>query len=148
MLARRVGRTPKLGGDGAGIIAEVGDGVERFPVGDRVVASGMNRATGGTFAEYAVIPASKLAVLPEDIPWAVAGAIGNVGATAWIALGELAGEQAGDRVPVHGGSGGVGHMAIRIADDSDCREQKTLFTTPERSDSHRNHRFSIRYRRQ
>ena len=106
----------------------------------------MKHAAGGTFAESAVIPASKLAVLPEDIPWVVAGAISNVGATAWTALGELVGEQAGDRVPVHGGSGGVGHMAIQIADDSDCREQKTLFTTHERSDSHRNNRFSIGYR--
>jgi NADPH:quinone reductase-like Zn-dependent oxidoreductase len=106
------------GGDGAGIVAEVGAGVERVSVGDRVIASGLDRATGGTFAEYAAIPASKLASSPGDISWEVAGAIGNVGVTAWTALEELAGVQAGDRVLVHGGSGGVGHMAVQIAAES------------------------------
>jgi NADPH:quinone reductase-like Zn-dependent oxidoreductase len=75
----------------------------------------MDRAEGGTFAEYAAIPAEKLARLPEDVSWTAGGAIGNVGATAWTALEELAGIQAGDRVLIHGGSGGVGHAAVQIA---------------------------------
>lgn len=103
------------GGDGAGLVAAVGEDVEAFEPGDRVFASGMDRAEGGTFAEYAAIPAEKLAHLPDDVSWTAGGAIGNVGATAWTALEELAGIQAGDRVLIHGGSGGVGHAAVQIA---------------------------------
>ena len=103
------------GGDGAGVVAAVGEDVEAFEPGDRVFASGMDRAEGGTFAEYAAIPAEKLARLPEDVSWMAGGAIGNVGATAWTALEDLAGIQAGDRVLIHGGSGGVGHAAVQIA---------------------------------
>jgi NADPH2:quinone reductase len=103
------------GGDGAGVVAAVGESVEAFEPGDRVFASGMDRAEGGTFAEYAAIPAEKLARLPENVSWTAGGAIGNVGATAWTALEELAGIQAGDRVLIHGGSGGVGHAAVQIA---------------------------------
>jgi NADPH:quinone reductase-like Zn-dependent oxidoreductase len=103
------------GGDGAGIVAAVGDDVDSFAAGDRVFASGLDRAAGGTFAEYAAIPKTKLAHLPEDVSFEVGGAIANVGATAWTALAELAGMQPGDRVLVHGGSGGVGHAAVQIA---------------------------------
>lgn len=103
------------GGDGAGVVAAVGESVEAFEPGDRVFASGMDRAEGGTFAEYAAIPAEKLARLPENVSWTAGSAIGNVGATAWTALEELAGIQAGDRVLIHGGSGGVGHAAVQIA---------------------------------
>jgi NADPH:quinone reductase-like Zn-dependent oxidoreductase len=103
------------GGDGAGVVAAVGAGVGRFEAGDRVFASGMDRASGGTFAEYAAIPETKLAHLPGDVPFEVGGALGNVGATAWTALEEIAGVRAGDRVLVHGGAGGVGHAAVQIA---------------------------------
>jgi NADPH:quinone reductase-like Zn-dependent oxidoreductase len=103
------------GGDGAGIVAAVGRAVESFDVGDRVFASGMDRATGGTFAEYAAIPETKLAHLPAGVPFEAGGAVANVGATAWTALGELADLRPGDRVLIHGGAGGVGHAAVQIA---------------------------------
>lgn len=106
------------GGDGAGRVVAVGEDVDAFGTSDRVFASGMDRAKGGTFAEYAAIPAEKLAHLPNDVSWTVGGAIGNVGATARTALEELAGVQAGDHVLVHGGSGGVGHAAVQIATHS------------------------------
>lgn len=102
------------GGDGAGTVAAVGADVEAFEQGDRVVASGMDRAEGGTFAEYATVPETKLAPLPDDVPFEVGGALGNVGAAAWTALVEVAGVRPGDRVLVHGGSGGVGHAAVQI----------------------------------
>jgi NADPH:quinone reductase and related Zn-dependent oxidoreductases len=103
------------GGDGAGIVAAVGEGVETVEEGDRVFASGMDRAEGGTIAEYAAIPETKLARLPDDVSFETGAAIGNVGAAAWTALVEVAGMQPGDRVLVHGGSGGVGHAAVQIA---------------------------------
>jgi len=103
------------GGDGAGVVAATGDDVDRFQKGDRVIASGMDREAGGTFAEYAALPETKLAQLPDDVPFEVGGAIGNVGATAWTALEAVAGVSPGDRVFVHGGAGGVGHAAVQIA---------------------------------
>lgn len=106
------------GGDGAGVVTAVGRDVDRFDEGDRVFVSGMDRAEGGTFAEYATVPETKLARLPAAVPFEVGAALGNVGATAWTALEELAGIQAGDRVLVHGGSGGVGHAAVQIAASS------------------------------
>ena len=121
------------GGDGAGLVTAVGADVEAFEPGDRVFASGMDRAEGGTFAEYAAIPAEKVAKLPDGVSWTVGGAIGNVGATAWTALEELAGIQAGDRVLVHGGSGGVGHAAVQIAAHSGAEVITTAGTAAARS---------------
>jgi NADPH2:quinone reductase len=106
------------GGDGAGVVAAVGEGVERFSEGDRVFASGMDRAEGGTCAENAAIPETKLTHLPDDVSFEGGAAIANVGATAWTALEEIAGIQAGDRVLIHGGAGGVGHAAVQIASAS------------------------------
>jgi NADPH:quinone reductase-like Zn-dependent oxidoreductase len=103
------------GGDGAGVVVSVGESVERVADGDRVVVSGLDRAVGGTFAEYVAVPETKLAPLPEDVPWDVGAAIGNVGATAWTALTEVADVDPGDRVLIHGGAGGVGHVAVQVA---------------------------------
>lgn len=104
------------GGDGAGVVVEVGEAVEDFEIGDRVFASGMGHAAGGTFAEYVDFPAVKLAHLPEGAPFEVGGAIGNVGCTAWTALYDIAGLGPGDRCLIHGGGGGVGHVAVQLAD--------------------------------
>lgn len=103
------------GGDGAGVVVAAGADVERVEEGDRVLVSGMDRETGGTLAEYAAVPKTKLARLPDGIPFEVGGAIGNVGATAWTALETVAEIQPGDRVLVHGGAGGVGHVAVQLA---------------------------------
>jgi NADPH:quinone reductase-like Zn-dependent oxidoreductase len=112
-------RLPSIpGGDGAGVVAAVGEAVDRFEEGDRVFASGMDRAEGGTCAEYAAIPETKLAHLPNDVSFEGGAAIANVGATAWTALEEVAGIRAGDRVLTHGGAGGVGHVAVQIASAS------------------------------
>jgi NADPH:quinone reductase-like Zn-dependent oxidoreductase len=103
------------GGDGAGVVVETGRDVDRFEAGDRVFASGMGHAEGGTTAEYVAFPAIKLARLPETVSFEAGGAIGNVGATAWVALEDIAGLTTGDRVLVHGGAGGVGHAAVQVA---------------------------------
>ena len=102
------------GGDGAGVVSEVGEGVEAFDVGDRVFAGGMGHDEGGTFAEYAAIPATKAAHLPESVPFEVGGAIPNVGVTAWLALVDRIGLRPTERCLVHGGNGGVGHAAVQL----------------------------------
>lgn len=103
------------GGDGAGVVAEVGEGVAEFAAGDRVVISGLGGASRGTFAEAVAAPATKLARLPASVPFEIGAAIGNAGATAWTALVEHGEIEPGDRVLVHGGAGGVGHLAVQIA---------------------------------
>lgn len=103
------------GGDGAGVVAATGDRVDRFDAGDRVFVSGLDRAAAGTFAEYATVPASKVAALPEQVDFEAGAAVANVGATAWTALTEVVSVAPGDRVVVHGGAGGVGHVAVQMA---------------------------------
>jgi NADPH2:quinone reductase len=102
------------GGDAAGVVAEVGDGVETFTAGDRVFAGGMGHDDGGTFAEYATIPQTKVAHLPKSVPFEAGGAIPNVGVTAWMALVENAGLNPTDYCLIHGGNGGVGHAAVQL----------------------------------
>jgi NADPH2:quinone reductase len=114
---RELGEFPAIpGGDGAGVVREVGRDVDSFAAGDRVFASGMGHAEGGTTAEYVAFPAIKLARLPDAVGFEAGAAAGNVGATAWVALEEIAELRAGDRVLVHGGAGGVGHLAVQLAD--------------------------------
>ena len=102
------------GGDAAGVVASVGEGVKEFAVGDRVFAGGLGHDEGGTFAEYAAIPRMKVAHLPENLSFEVGGAIPNVGVTAWTALVERAGLEPTERLLVHGGNGGVGHAAVQL----------------------------------
>jgi NADPH2:quinone reductase len=102
------------GGDAAGVVAEVGDGVEEFAAGDRVFAGGMGHGEGGTFAEYATIPAMKVAHLPESVSFEDGAALSNVGVTAWMAFVEHAGLKPTEYCLVHGGNGGVGHAAVQL----------------------------------
>lgn len=109
------------GTDLAGVVEEVGDGVEGFAPGDRVFGTGMADDPRATFAELAVAPADHLAILPDAVPFTEAAAAAHVGGTAWRALvvhGHIA---PGDTVLVHGGSGGVGHLAVQLASTAGAR---------------------------
>ena len=103
------------GGDAAGIVREVGSEVSAFAVGDRVFASGMGHDNSGTFAEYGVVPAMKVAHLPESVSFREGSALANVGVTAWMALVERVGLEPTEYCLVHGGNGGVGHTAVQLA---------------------------------
>ncbi|MFJ8888509.1 zinc-binding dehydrogenase [Streptomyces sp. NPDC102402] len=99
------------GYDVVGRIVEVGAGVTDWRPGDRVAA--MPRYGG--WQEYAEIPASCLARLPEDLDAAEAVAMVTNGVTAWQMLHRLTDAAPGDTVLVHGASGGVGTVLTRIA---------------------------------
>ena len=101
---------PTLGSDIAGWVAEVGEGVTRFRVGDEVY--GDNLALKGGLAEYAVAPESAIATKPAGLSFAEASTIPQSGA---IALQGTAGAAAGRRVLVNGGGGGSGSFAIQLA---------------------------------
>lgn len=105
-----------LHGDVAGVIEEVGAGVTSFAPGDEVYGcAGGVRGFGGALAEYMVADARVLARKPAALSMAEAAALPIVAGTAWLGLFERARIQPGQRVLVHAGAGGVGHVAIQLA---------------------------------
>ena len=69
----------------------------------------------GAFAEYTVVQQSSLALKPQNISMELAASLPLVSLTAWQALVEIAKVQAGQKVLIHAGSGGVGSVAIQLA---------------------------------
>lgn len=103
------------GSDLAGTVAAVGDEVTAFEPGDRVFATALGNDHQGTCAEYATAPTDRVAPLPEAVDFETGAAIALVGVTAWQSLLARGGLQPGERALVHGGSGGVGHVAVQLA---------------------------------
>jgi NADPH:quinone reductase-like Zn-dependent oxidoreductase len=99
-----------LGSDIAGIVDQVGDGVNRFRRGDEVY--GDNLALKGGFAEYALAPESALALKPAELTFAEAATIPQAGA---IALQGTQKAGAGSRVLINGAGGGSGSFAIQVS---------------------------------
>jgi NADPH:quinone reductase-like Zn-dependent oxidoreductase len=105
-----------LGMDLAGVVRSVGAGVARFRVGDEVygLAGGIG-GLQGSLAEYAAVDADLLALKPANLSMREAAALPLIVITAWEGLVDRAHVQAGQTVLVHGGAGGVGHVAVQIA---------------------------------
>jgi NADPH:quinone reductase-like Zn-dependent oxidoreductase len=99
--------TQYAGYDGAGVVDEVGEGVDGVSVGDDVFGRGR-----GTQAEFAVL--TDWTAKPASIDWSVAGAAGVVVETSERAL-RLLGVKQGDTVFIDGGAGGVGAVAVQLA---------------------------------
>ncbi|MCP6762788.1 MAG: zinc-dependent alcohol dehydrogenase family protein [Fischerella sp. CENA71] len=105
-----------LGCDGAGVVEAVGAGVKNFSVGDEVYfCNGGLGAHQGNYAEYTTIDERFAAHKPKSVSFAVAAAAPLVLITAWEALYERGRLEPGDRVLIHAGAGGVGHVAIQLA---------------------------------
>jgi len=100
-----------LGWDIAGDIVEKADDVIDFEKGDAVFGITMGKA----YAEYVAVNASMMAHKPENISYQEAAGIPVAGVTAWEALVKSGNIKKGDRVLIHAGSGGVGHIAIQLA---------------------------------
>lgn len=96
---------------GAGIISNVGTGVTKLSVGDRVAV----QVEYGTYAQQICVSADNCFKMPATMPFDVAAALGLVYQTAHFALVERANIQPGDRVLVLGASGGVGSAAVQLA---------------------------------
>lgn len=104
-----------LGMDFAGTIEAVGDGVTDYAVGDEVYGcAGGLAALPGTLAEYIAADSRLIAHKPKHLSMREAAALPLVGITAWEGL-MRAGIKQGQKVLVHGGSGGVGHVALQLA---------------------------------
>lgn len=99
-----------LGNDGAGIVTEIASDVTDFVVGDRVVV----HAVGGTYGEEIVVPAKKVAKIPEKMDWAQAAGMVTTGLTAYNLLTHLLDVQPTDVVMIEGASGGVGSSLVQL----------------------------------
>ena len=104
-----------VGWDVAGVVEEVGYGVTRFAVGDRVFGMPRFPREAAAYAQYVTSPSRQLARLPDGLDDVEAGALPLAGLTAWQALVETADVQPGQRVLVLAAAGGVGHLAVQIA---------------------------------
>jgi NADPH:quinone reductase-like Zn-dependent oxidoreductase len=105
-----------LGIDLAGTVEAVGEGATAFRPGDDVY--GMTGGVGGlqgSLAEYAAVDADLLAPKPANLSLREAAALPLIFITAWEGLVDRAAVHSGQKVLIHGGAGGVGHIAIQIA---------------------------------
>lgn len=104
-----------LGMDFAGTIEAVGEGVTNFAPGDEVYGCAGGLADlQGTLAEYMLADARLIAHKPKSLSMREAAALPLVGITAFEGL-QRAGARAEQKVLVHGGAGGVGHVAVQLA---------------------------------
>jgi NADPH2:quinone reductase len=100
------------GAEVAGVIEELGDGVEGLRVGDRVLA--IPNFGGGGFAESTTASAAGVFPIPESMSFAAGAALHVVYQTGHLALHRRAHMQAGETLLVHAGAGGVGSAAIQL----------------------------------
>ena len=103
-----------LGHDLAGVVNRVGSAVTRFTAGDEVCAR-VRDGRIGTFAERIAVHEDDLAIKPTSLSMSEAASVPLVALTAWQALVERANLKPGQKVLIHGGSGGVGTYAIQLA---------------------------------
>jgi NADPH:quinone reductase-like Zn-dependent oxidoreductase len=99
------------GSDLAGVVAELGDGVDGFAVGDEVIGYTDNRASQ---AEFVLVEAEHLTAKPAGVPWPVAGSLYVAGTTAWAAVRAVSLSE-GDTLVVSAAAGGVGSIAVQLA---------------------------------
>ena len=112
------------GQEAAGTVEAMGEGVSGFVVGDRVGFTGAR----GTYAEYAVAPASDLLRLPEVLSFDQAAAVLTQGLTAHYLATSTYAIQPGDTVLVHAGAGGVGLLLTQVAKRLGARVLTTVST--------------------
>jgi NADPH2:quinone reductase len=105
-----------LHGDVAGVVEAVGTDVSGFAVGEEVYGcAGGVKGTGGALAEFMACDTDFLALKPTNLSMVEAAALPLVCLTAWEGLVDGANVGRGQTVLVHGGAGGVGHVAVQIA---------------------------------
>jgi putative PIG3 family NAD(P)H quinone oxidoreductase len=118
------GASDVIGLEMAGAVAEIGESVSGFAVGDRVCAV----LTAGGHAEFVVVPSSHALPIPASLDWTQAAAVPEVFSTAWdnvFTRGRLHG---GETLLVHGGSSGVGTATIQLAVRAGARVAVTAST--------------------
>ncbi|MFC8422501.1 NAD(P)H-quinone oxidoreductase [Streptomyces sp. NPDC057236] len=119
------GASPHPGLECSGRIAALGDGVSGWAVGDEVCAL----LAGGGYAEKVAVPAGQLLPVPEGLTVDQAAALPEVVCTVWSNVFMVAHLRPGETLLVHGGSSGIGTMAIQLAKAVGARVAVTAGTT-------------------
>ncbi|WP_153028595.1 NAD(P)H-quinone oxidoreductase [Amycolatopsis sp. YIM 10] len=104
------GASEIIGLECSGVIAELGEGVEGWSVGDEVCAL----LAGGGYAEKVVVPAGQLLPVPGEVKLIAAAGLPEVACTVWSNVVMHAGLAEGEVLLVHGGAGGIGTHAIQV----------------------------------
>jgi NADPH2:quinone reductase len=105
-----------LGHDGAGVVEAVGAAVSRVRPGQRVCfCNGGLGGDFGTYAEFAAVPESQLAAVPDGVDDTTAAALPLVLITGWESLYERAQLSVDEFALIHAGAGGTGHIAVQLA---------------------------------
>ncbi len=105
------GADPTPGLEVAGVIAELGAGVEQFAKDQPVCAL----TNGGGYAEYCVVPAAQALPWPDGFDAIQAAAVPETYFTVWANLFQMARVQSGETVLVHGGTSGIGMTVVQLA---------------------------------
>ena len=121
------GASEVIGLECSGTIAEVGEGVTDWSVGDEVCAL----LAGGGYASRVVCPAGQAMPVPAGVDLVTAAALPEVACTVWSNVFMVAGLKEGETFLVHGGAGGIGTMAIQVAAAAGARVL-TTGGTPEK----------------
>ncbi|HMO93238.1 MAG TPA: zinc-dependent alcohol dehydrogenase family protein, partial [Pirellulaceae bacterium] len=103
------------GHDVSGVVEEVGPGVTNFSPGDEVWYTPQIFGGPGSYAEYHVAAESIVGKKPQKLTHLEAASLTLVGGTVWEALFVRAALRVGESILIHGGAGGVGHVAIQLA---------------------------------
>jgi NADPH:quinone reductase-like Zn-dependent oxidoreductase len=113
------------GHDVSGVVEAIGSGVTNFAPGDEVWYTPQIFDGPGSYAEYHVAAESIIGKKPPTLSHLEAASLSLVGGTAWEALTVRAALRVGESILIHGGAGGVGHIAIQLAKAIGAR----VFTT-------------------
>ncbi len=119
------GASEILGLEVSGTIAEVGEGVDEWAIGQPVCAL----LAGGGYAEFVAVPSGQVMPAPETVELHHAAALPEVACTVWSNLVMTAGLAAGQVVLIHGGASGIGTHAIQVARALDSRVAVTAGST-------------------
>jgi NADPH2:quinone reductase len=117
-----------LGCDAAGVVEAIASDVTNFQRGDEVYfcQGGLGKQNTGNYAQYVVVDERFVAFKPKSLTFAEAAAAPLVLITAWESLYDRGRLQAGEKVLIHGGAGGVGHVAIQLAKIRDAQVCTTV----------------------
>jgi len=111
------GSSPYLGLECSGRVVALGEGVTGWRVGEEVCAL----LTGGGYAERVAVPVGQLLPVPDGVDLVSAAGLPEVTCTVWSNVFMLAGLRPGETLLVHGGSSGIGTMAIQLARQVEAR---------------------------
>jgi NADPH:quinone reductase-like Zn-dependent oxidoreductase len=117
-----------LGMDASGIVEKTGAKITKFKEGDPVYAF-FTLASEGGYAESVTAKENEVASKPKAVTYTQAAAVPAAGSTAWQVLVDVAKLGTGQTLLIHGGSGGVGHLAIQIAKALGAKVIATASTT-------------------